>query len=184
MRISPLPIKNVVIFGMAILAIVVIWTNVVSPLLKDSSSAVSSTEEVEFFDPDNFSENTTDEKSEMNINSSVDTQRLFWNTKPLRDPFSPLERIASSEHMEVEKIREETVKQEAVEKVEFKRPSPPEFSALVAGQYSFFAMNKGNIVLPGDWLGDYQITAIDQEGVKLRYQGDEKTFLVAVGLEP
>ena len=145
------------IVALAIVAVLMLVRSIIQPFSSESGFE-DTTDAYDWLD-------NTDAEDQAGIKSvplqAVSTSNIFWNTHPERDPFSP-DRLINSHDVRAIQYQAEANSGDIGNR-------QPVLSALVAGQFSKFAIIDGKIMQEGESAGEFRVGRIARDGVWLHY---------------
>lgn len=174
--------SNAVVVTLALIALVVVYQRIVSPLIGAAETAPA----VLADDIDDV----IDEYEAMNVGVVSDlefvtaqydighfrTTDLHWNEQPARDPFDPLVQIDAND---VDAVLQK-VKAPLKDMVQKSRASLPVVNAIVNSERYRYAVINGEILAVGDRLGDFRVEQINRRTVSLKLNSNNQLVNVMV----
>ena len=176
--------SNAVVIALVLIALVVVYQRVVSPLMVDAASESDPAALADDID-DVISEYEDLSAGAVNdlefVTAQYDighfkTTDLHWNEQPARDPFDPLVQIDAND---VDAVLQK-VKAPQEERVRAARVSLPVVNAIVNSERYRYAVINGEILAVGDRLGDFRVEQIHRRTVSLKLNGNNQLVNVMV----
>lgn len=176
--------SNAIVTALVVVALLVVYQRIVSPLIADSGFEDDPAVLVDDIDDviNGYAASTAGAVSDLEfVTAQYDighfkTTDLHWNEKPTRDPFAPLVQIDSDDVDAVlQKVQEPTREPGRVAAVTL-----PVVNAIVNSERYRYAVIDGEIMAVGDRLGNFQVEQINRRTVSLKLSGNNQLVNVTV----
>ena len=154
-------IKNLMVVFLVVIALYVVYENVISPIVNKNSDNLAFTEDIPFEEMDDEFENMRTSRDSIN---PVAISELFWNENPKRDPFSRSILIkieqTNRRHISSTQKTRSVSKKTLIGKL-------PTLTGIIKGQDSNLAIIDGRIMKEGDRIRGFMLKKILSQSVKL-----------------
>ena len=147
--------SQAVILILVMFAMYIVYSNIVAPLMQEEEYAAERPDMLGFEEEE---EQVVD--AESHALSPVDTNDLFWDDSPSRDPFIFHAKLKQGSVRSARKLRDSHDGGVSVQ-------GGPRMAGLVAGVDSKLAVVDGRIIEVGDRIGGHTVLDINTRGVLL-----------------
>ncbi len=141
-----IPGKQIVVAALVVAALYTVGSNVLLPLL--AANDIIEDDVIDMLDDDMLEQNAV----ASHALHAIDTNQLFWNVKPARDPYS--------NRLEKKMMKKRHAKNSDTRTM-------PVLSGLVAGEQSRLVVLNGHVVGVGQSVAGYRVTDISPDGVQI-----------------
>lgn len=164
------------VVGLVVCALVVIYANVIQPMLSESGAVSADAEdegfedfaELEMDDGDAFVDEGRGGAAQKNLSSldkRIDFNSLIWLENGIRDPFTEVKQV-------------DVVRPNKRQGVNVK----PVLTAIIAGSDVNLAVLDGEVVAAGNAIGEFIVASIGQSSVHLK--GPVGNLVISINGEP